>query len=80
MLRFCVGSPLSLTVSTNSDQFPEDTSLSTGAPPGKRGYFFYIAVFFILIALLCYLLNSTNVTSLQVVPNPPSAPSSPAPK
>jgi hypothetical protein len=81
MLRFCDISPPLLDVSTNLDQLPEDTPepISSGGPTGKRGYFFYIAAFFILIALLCYLLNSTNVTWTQVVPEPSSAPPAPAP-
>ena len=84
MLISCnISAPL-VDVSTNPDQLPEDRPepISIGAPSGKRGYFFYIAVFFILIALLCYLLNSTNVPWTQVVPEPSSAPpssSSPAP-
>ncbi len=81
MLRFGNISAPHLDVSTNSDQMPEESSdpISTGAPTGKRGHFFYIAVFFILIALLCYLLNSTNVTWTQVVPEPSSASPNPAP-
>jgi hypothetical protein len=45
----------------------------------KRGYFFYIAVFFILIALLCYLLNTVTWSQLNLTP--PGSPANPiAPK
>ncbi len=53
---------------------PEETPAPHSAsprPPG-RGYFFYIAVFFILIALLCYLLNNTGGSWTQLVPTLPS--------
>jgi hypothetical protein len=78
---FVVAAPA---MSMEQDQPPEETFVPTAAGPGvqRRGHFFYIAVFFILIAFLCYLLNSTNVTWTQVVPEPSSAPpssSSPAP-
>ena len=80
-LLFVVAAPA---MSMEQDQPPEETFVPSTAGPGvqRRGYFFYIAAFFVLIALLCYLLNSTNVTWTQVVPEPPSAPtssSSPAP-
>jgi hypothetical protein len=58
-----------------NDQLPEETSAppSSGQGAQGRGYFFYIAAFFILIALLCYLLNSTNVNWTQVVPTAPTS-------
>jgi len=68
-------------MSMEQDPLSEESPvpLSAGPSAQRRGYFFYIAAFFILIALLCYLLNSTNVTWTQVVPEPSSAPSSPVP-
>jgi len=71
-------------MSMEYDQPPEETPApaSTGSPTQGRGYFFYIAALFILIGLLCYLLNSTNVTWTQVEPPAPTpaTSSSPAPK
>ena len=56
---------------------PDETPAPPTAPRTQgRGYFFYIAVFFILIALLCYLLSNTGVTWTQLVPTLPSETSS----
>jgi hypothetical protein len=45
----------------------------------RRGYFFYIAAFFILVGLLCYLLSNSNVISLETGSVTPPTPA-PAPK
>jgi hypothetical protein len=43
---------------------PDDNP--SGTNPQARGYFFYIATFFILIALLCYLIGNSRVNWSEV--------------
>jgi hypothetical protein len=67
---------------SSEDQPPDEIYVpeQPRTPGQSRGYFFYIAVFFILIALLCYLLNSSNVISLESGFTPPAPPASPSAK
>ena len=63
----------------STDYHPPEEPTDSVSPVEKsqgRGYFFYIAVFFILIAVLCYLLNSPGVNWSQGVPAVPAAPTS----
>jgi hypothetical protein len=61
-------------MSTHHPHRPEDSPrpASPAPSPQGRGYFFHIAVFFILIALLCYILSSSKVNWTEV-PSPPAA-------
>jgi hypothetical protein len=57
------------------DQLPQEETYApeqSRGPTQKRGYFFYIAVFFILIALLCYMLSTVIWSQLDL-----TAPTSP---
>jgi hypothetical protein len=60
-----------------------DEGHSVGTPPASkpqgRGFFFYIAGLFILIALLCFILNTANFSwSPTVPPTPPASAPPPA--
>jgi hypothetical protein len=62
-------------MSMEDHRLPEE--VSSDDPPARspqgRGYFFHIAIFFILIALLCYLVGSTRVNWFGGIPAPPTA-------
>ena len=55
---------------------PHEGHSAGDRPASKRpshGFFFYVAGFFILIALICFILRGTNFNVVPAVPAPAAA-------